>query len=294
MKRALIIFNLLSILNLVNAVELIVPNTPISGFDNGAPFGFNTPVHYQQSYDASMFSLLGTNGGYITSVAFRGGGNTVLFYYPMVVSLSSTPLAVNALSSTFANNIGVDNTIVYSSTFPIRVFPNGNNLLQFQYVIPFSATFFYNPTNGNLLLDIQITNYVDTHAGTGPPSMKYDGGYPDYPPMCRVFAYGDRYTPAPTNGGVFTSSGLITEFGITPVNGPSFKIGEFSLMGTNCICRSTNGAPGVVYTLLTATNLAKLNWIPVASNVFDTGGSFALTNRLATNYGQQFYILQLQ
>jgi len=294
MKHAFIIFNILFIQHAVIAVDLIVPNTAISGAPNSFPFGFNTPSHYQQAYDASMFSLLGTNGGYITSVAFRGGGNTVSYSYPLVVSLSTTPVAVNNLSSTFTNNLGADNTIVYSSSFNIGVFPSWKSLLQFQYVISFSTPFFYNPTNGNLLLDIQITSYVNTYAGTGPPAMNYDGGYPDYPPMCRVYGYGSQFTPMPTNGGVFMSSGLITEFGVTPLSSPSFKIGNFALTGTNSICGSTNGAPGVVYTLLTTTNMAIPNWIPVTSNVFDASGSFVVTNSLATNSSQQFYILQLQ
>jgi hypothetical protein len=198
------------------------------------------------------------------------------------------------LSSTFTNNIGADNTIVYSSTFNIGVFPSWNSLLQFQYVVPFNTPYFYNPTNGNLLLDIQITSYVNTHSGTGPPAMDYDGGYPDYPLMCRVYGYGSQFTPAPASGGVFTSSGLLTEFGVTPIVSPSFKIEEFTLMDSNSICGSTNGAPGVIYTLLTTTNLATPNWIPVTSNVFDASGSFISTNSLTTNSSQQFYILQLQ
>jgi hypothetical protein len=84
MKQTFIIFNILSMLNVASAVDLIVPNTPISGAPNSFPFGFDSPSHYQQAYDASMFSLLGTNGGYITSVAFRGGGNTASYNYPMV------------------------------------------------------------------------------------------------------------------------------------------------------------------------------------------------------------------
>ena len=240
-----------------------------------------------------MFSLLGTNGGYITSVAFRlagnAFGNTNSFTYPMMVSLSSTPLAVNSLHGSFVDNLGADNQVVYSSNWNMGVFPRPNSLLEFHYVIPFSTPFFYNPTNGNLLLDIQITTYVNTNSGAGPAILDYN----NYPGMCRVFGFGNESTPAPTNGGVFTSSGLLTEFGVTPVSSPSYRIGKFAIIGGQIICGSTNGAAGVVYTVLTSTNLATSNWVPVGSNVFDANGSFLFTNSVATTAPRQFYILNL-
>jgi hypothetical protein len=111
--------------------------------------------------------------------------------------------------------------------------------------------------------------------------------------MCRVFGYGNPISPAPTNGAIYKSSGLVTEFGITPVVSPSYRIGKFAVLGTNVICGSTNGAPGVVYTLLTSTNLATGNWVPITSNLFDTNGSFLFTNAVPTNSSRQFYILNL-
>lgn len=155
--------------------------------------------------------------------------------YPMIVGLSTTPLAVNALNSSFAENIGPDNTVVYSSTWNMGVFAGENSPLQFQFVVPFSTPFFYNPINGNLLLDIQITNWVNSYPGTGPAPMQvnYNGGYPNTPLMCRVFGYGNQFSPAPTSGGVFTWSGLITEFGLTPVKSPSYQIGELNRLLNN-------------------------------------------------------------
>jgi len=292
MKLGFIALNFLAAVCSSSAVDLITPNTPTAGGNTAYPFWF-TPCHYQQSYDASLFSLLGTNGGYINFVAFRGGSNNTTFNYAMTVSLSSTPLAYNALQNSFMANIGPDNAAVYSSNWTMGVFPPGNSPLQFQFVIPFSPPFFYNPTNGNLLLDILITNYVSTLSGLGPASLSSDGTFPNYPLMCRVFGYGNQFSPAPTNGAIYQSSGLVTEFGVTPIISPSYRIGKFTVLGTNVICGSTNGAPGVVYTLLTSTNLATANWVPITSNVFDTNGSFLFTNRVATNSDQEFYFLNL-
>ena len=281
---------------LSSAVELVVPNTLAEGGTNTYPFWF-TPCHYQQSYDASHFSLLGTNGGFITSVAFRGGGNTTSFVYAMTVSLSTSPAPTNAASSNllhaaFADNTGPDKTVVFSSSWEMRVFPPRDNLLQFQFVIPFSRPFFYNPTNGNLLLDIVITNDVTSRTSLQPAGLNYAGGSPD-PLMCRVFAAGNQSSPVPTNGSVFPATGLVTEFGVRPVRGPSFRIGKFATTGTNVVCGSTDGAPGVVYTLLTSANPATTHWAPITSNVFDTHGCFLVTNLVTTSSGQGFYMLNV-
>src|SRR6516162_2179146 len=217
MRRVFVTLIFLASVYFSSAVELIVPNTLVEGGTNAYPFWF-TPCHYQQSYDASHFSLIGTNGGYITSVAFRGGGNTTSFVYAMTVSLSTTPLPTNTASSnllhsSFADNVGPDNTVVFSSNWKMRVFPPRDGLLQFQFVIPFSTPFFYNPTNGNLLLDIVITNGVTAQTSLQPAGLNYAGGSPD-PLMCRVFASGNQSSTVPTNGSVFPSTGLVTEFGV--------------------------------------------------------------------------------
>lgn len=296
MRRIFVTLIFLASTYLSSAVELIVPNALVEGATNTYPFWF-TPCHYQQSYGASHFSLLGTNGGFITSVAFRGGGNTTSFVYAMTLSLSTTPVPTNTASSnllhaSFAENVGPDNTVVFSSNWRMRVFAPRDSPLQFQFVIPFSRPFFYNPTNGNLLLDIVITNDVTAQTSLQPAGLNYVGGSPD-PLMCRVFGSGSQFSSLSTNGAVFPATGLVTEFGVRPVRGPSFRIGKFTMTGTNVICGSTNGAAGVIYTLLTSANPATGNWVPVGSNVFDANGSFLFTNRVATHSYQEFYILNL-
>jgi hypothetical protein len=111
--------------------------------------------------------------------------------------------------------------------------------------------------------------------------------------MCRVFGFGNPFSPAPTNGAIFKSSGLITEFAVTPVSNPSSRIGEFTVAGTNVILDSTNGAAGVDSTLLITTNLTSPNWIHVIRNVFDANGSFLIANSMTTHSRQEFYLLDL-
>ena len=56
----------------------------------------------------------------------------------------------------------------------------------------------------------------------------------------------------------------------------------------------TGGTPGWYYYVLTSTNLAAGMWTPVATNQFDAGGNFAVTNAINPDRPQTFYRLQLQ
>ena len=57
------------------------------------------------------------------------------------------------LSSTFADNVGPDNTQVFSGPFQTAVTFTGDPT-NFEVVINFTTPFYYDPTKGNLLLDI--------------------------------------------------------------------------------------------------------------------------------------------
>ena len=65
--------------------------------------------------------------------------------------------------------------------------------------------------------------------------------------------------------------------------------------GTNLILRGSNGWPGQIYFLRTATNLAlpRTNWTFALTNTFDPSGIFNLTNPLNPATPGNFYLLQL-
>jgi uncharacterized repeat protein (TIGR03803 family) len=73
-------------------------------------------------------------------------------------------------------------------------------------------------------------------------------------------------------------------------------ISQIALSGTNLVISGSGGQSGQTYYLLMGTNLAEpLNeWVPVATNVPGTNGSFAIfaTNAVSPNARQRFYILQ--
>jgi hypothetical protein len=68
-----------------------------------------------------------------------------------VISLSTTSADWNSLSSTFANNIGGNNTVVFNGNLAqARAFGDTLSII-------FSTPFTYNPANGNLLMDVFAT-----------------------------------------------------------------------------------------------------------------------------------------
>jgi uncharacterized repeat protein (TIGR03803 family) len=73
-------------------------------------------------------------------------------------------------------------------------------------------------------------------------------------------------------------------------------IAQIAQSGANLVLSGSGGQSGQTYYLLMGTNLAEpLNeWVPVATNVPDTNGNFAIiaTNAVSPNARQRFYILQ--
>jgi hypothetical protein len=78
--------------------------------------------------------------------------------------LSTSPKFPNAsgplMSDTFADNVGPDNTLVFSGLFTASS-PGcaGPGVCPFDTNITFTTPFLYNPANGRLLLDLKVTGY---------------------------------------------------------------------------------------------------------------------------------------
>ena len=157
---------------LAQEVSVVAPNANATTEGSGAnsfPFNvgsFLTSERYQQVYLASQFSALGPTGGLITQIAFRPDasfGAAFSSTLPNVqLNLSTTGVTPSTLSSTFAANVGANDTIVFgpgplslSSSF---TGPAGGPK-NFDIVINLVNPFYYNPTLGNLLLDVRIASF---------------------------------------------------------------------------------------------------------------------------------------
>lgn len=121
------------------------------------PFGCSNigGTRYQQIFGAFLFGLtpISISGLYFFNSGPAGGafdGNTYTF------SLSTTTAAVGGLNSNPASNVGGNNQLVFSGVLTGFVLSSN-----FFALFPF----IYNPTQGNLLLDVTITG-----SNSNPPS----------------------------------------------------------------------------------------------------------------------------
>jgi Immunoglobulin I-set domain len=184
---------------------LIVPNslaTVEGDSGNSYPFniGTNSTMRYQQVYAASQFGALPPGGTNLIGIAFRldAGWPPFSSTLPAVqINLSITTKAPDGLSTTFANNVGADDTVVFSGPLSLSSSGSGSPA-PFDIVILFSTQFFYNPDRGNLLLDVR----------------NFGGGSISQPDATSVT--GDSvsrvYGPVATSTGGADTAGLVTEF----------------------------------------------------------------------------------
>jgi len=199
------------------AGPLIAPAEWSSAFgDTGNlfPFFSSRPIRYQQVFRSTEFSRWNPGGGLIRAIAFRGHGPGIPFagaIPQLQVYLSTTSRDPDDLSSTFADNVGPDDTQVFSGPYQAQVTFNGDPA-NFEVVITFSTPFFYDPSKGNLLLDVH-----NLQGGTElpPNDQQLDGTINDGDAVSRVYNFGNASAAmAGTTGGLDEkdSYGLITRF----------------------------------------------------------------------------------
>lgn len=194
---------------------VVVPNFLAASEGNqNSSFPFNIgdfgliSQRYQQIYASSQFPF----GGDILQIMFRPDARTGAAFsgtLPNVqIALSTTSTVPDALSTTFANNVGPDNRIVYSG--PLSLFSTfagpANGPKGFDIVVDLMTPFSYNPLSGNLLLDVR--NLSD---GT---TIPFDAQAVLGDSVSRVFSTG-----AATAMGTADTLGLVTKFNIIPEPG---------------------------------------------------------------------------
>lgn len=165
----IVAFILVALAPRADATLIVVPNANevADGASNNA-FPFNEgDMRYQQVFAAGEFGGL---SGFLASIAFRPdetqGGAFSTMGIDTEIRLSHTTAAPTALSTTFADNIGADETLVFDGLLDLSSDGSG----AFDIVIDIDDTFFYNGLS-NLLMDIKVFNEVSTtqfdSAGTG-------------------------------------------------------------------------------------------------------------------------------
>ncbi len=150
--------------------DVVVGNPPDQGTGNCFPWGCAYSGEYQQVYNQGQFSgpITITNlEFYNTQVDF---GATTTNTGNFAISLSTTAADWNTLSGTFANNIGANNTLVFSGSI-FQAWAFGDVLH-----ITLSTPFTYNPADGNLLMDVVVTGSGDANGPIYFDTNGYDNG----------------------------------------------------------------------------------------------------------------------
>ncbi len=188
----------------------IVPNSLANVEGNQSnilPFSIGPQTQrYQQVYDASEFTSF-AGPTLITGISFRPdglGGNSFSTTLPDIqIDLSTTTSAPDALSNIFANNVGGDNTVVYNrSPLSLSSLDTGIGPRDFDIFINFTTSFAYDPTLGNLLLDVR-----NFGGGTTTP---FDAEFTNADAVSRLLVTNNINSPT----GQPDTLGLVTQFHI--------------------------------------------------------------------------------
>lgn len=200
---------------------VVAPNANESvagGGDNRFPFLVDPGMRYQQVFDASQFASL-AGPQYITQFALRNGIFVSTAFSAtiadIVIRLSTTDAAPDALSTTFADNLGADATVVYDGSLTISSTDAAGpgNTKVFDVIVTLETPFLYDPGLGNLLLDVQNISGADAFVELN----FFDAVDPTGDPVSRVFSL--EGNPDATSG-IADSVGLIVQF-TTAVPEPS-------------------------------------------------------------------------
>jgi hypothetical protein len=227
---------------------LIVPNE-LANADTA--FGSGTlanPAHRsQQVYGASEFGSV-TGALLITELRFRPdyfyGRAFSATVSNIEINLSTTTRPAEGLSSTFADNIGSDDTTVFSGALSVSSQftgpPNGPKV--FDIRVPLRRPFLYNPAGGNLLLDIR--NFSGSTASLLSGQGANDGA-------SRVLGNINSSTGAPDNGA--DALQILFTLGTPPLSNSSpvaritvVRSAILSLHETNALVISVNNSNAVV------------------------------------------------
>jgi hypothetical protein len=194
---------------------IISPTVPSQGGGAEAPFLITQrvapSVRIQELRSATDFAAFGSPL-LMTEIAWTARFDSLpinLALSDVSIHFSTTPRLPSEISQTFADNIGVDEVVVYSG--PLRLVDVGG---EYGVRIQFQTPFYYDPSQGNLLMDFR--NYETLPSpSTGRYLVNFASGF-----VPSVWGTGAGNVAA-TRGSSVSPGGIFTRFTVTPVPEPS-------------------------------------------------------------------------
>jgi len=196
--------------------RIIVPPTSLGTAQSILPFAYDsmgsTGMRYQQVYGAQAFSAV-PDGGWITAIAFSFAdsgqlGGTI----DAQIDLSTTTRPVDGLSTVFADNVGADNRVV-TGPGTLSFFRNETQLSSLSVRLDLNEPFYYDPANGNLLMDVRLSRGYMGPLGIYSTALDASTLFGDQSSI----VYAD---PLNSLTGIRSSVALVTGFTITAVPEP--------------------------------------------------------------------------
>jgi len=202
-----------------DASLIVVPNETAAvegNANNVSPFAVapeSSSMRYQQVFSSSEFGAV-ADPMLITHLRFRPdaefGAPFPIDLPAIQVNLSTTSSRPDGLSTTFADNVGADDTIVFSGGLTLTTSLGGPAAgpRGFDYVIALQVPFLYDPSGGNLLLDVR--NFSSPFA-----SGALDAQVANHDGTSRVFSDSFAGQGVTSPVGLADSLGLIVQFQFT-------------------------------------------------------------------------------
>ncbi len=176
---------------------------------------------FQQVYSGSFFSEPVT----ITEIQFRAANSENAFRpnsitaSDVLIQLSTTGSAANAagIAAAYDLNVGSDVQTVFDG--PITLDRGGSNASgsqPFEYGFVLETPFVFDPSMGNLLLDVSVPTGASVTLGTGFGALESFDAVVDQPDLDGIASKTGEF------GAV--STGLVTQFTTTPVPEPTLAL----------------------------------------------------------------------
>lgn len=258
----------------LRAQEIVVPNALATNDGNGSSTSTAGPasVRWLQIHDASQFGAL-SGPSFLTQFAYRpdrildqSGPRS----WTLRVYASTTSRSVAGISTTFAENLGPDNTLVFDGTVNVTTgnLPGPGNTRQFDYVFPFTTPFLYDPAAGNLVLDLQIV-------GSG-SALTFDTVSGD-PAIGRVFSSGSSTAAT----GELRPDTHVTQF--------TFETPPLVTIRPSEVEVCWNSIPNLTYQVQYRSELTTNLWTPLGDDILSTSATSCIYDPVVVGQPQKFH-----